>query len=141
MTISIDTNVIAALWWNNDSLNRSAAQLLNQARKAGELVLSAPVYAELMGDPARTEGELDDFLFSTGILVDWHLEEEIWREAGKAYQGYVARRRKSGGSMPRRLLADFVIGAHAQVRGYSLLTFDGGHYLAAFPDLPIIPQG
>jgi predicted nucleic acid-binding protein len=139
MTTSIDSNIIVALWLQDDPLNGIAAKMLNQARKQGKLVISAPVYAELMGDPSRTETGLNEFFRDTGILVDWTLDEKAWREAGRAYQGYVQRRRSGNGALPRRILTDFLIGAHAMVRGYSLLTLDQRLYAAAFPALPIIP--
>ena len=139
MTSSIDTNLIVALWWQGDAFNHVASQILSKARKAGPLVLSAPVYAELMGDPARSEKELDEFLLETEIQIDWALEEEIWRAAGRAYKGYVQRRRASVGAIPRRMLTDFLIGAHALVRGYALLTLDKRLYAASFPKLRIVP--
>jgi hypothetical protein len=37
----------------------------------------------------------------------------------------------------RRLLADFLIGAHAHIRGYRLLSLDERLYRAAFPTLKI----
>jgi hypothetical protein len=138
MTTSIDSNIIVALWWQADPLNSIAVKMLNQAHQEGKLVVSAPVYAELMGDPKRTEDGLNEFFLDTGISVDWALEERVWREAGRASRGYIQRRRSSGGQIPRRILADFLIGAHALVRGYSLLTFDQRLYTAAFPTLPII---
>jgi predicted nucleic acid-binding protein len=92
-----------------------------------------------MGDPKRTEAGLNEFFLDTGISVDWTLEERVWREAGRANRGYIQRRRSSGGQIPRRILTDFLIGAHALVRGYSLLTFDQRLYAAAFPTLSIIP--
>jgi predicted nucleic acid-binding protein len=138
MTTSIDSNIVVALWWEPDPLNRAAAQLLIQARKSGAMIVSAPAFAELSGDPNRSEAELDAFFAETGISIDWNLEEEIWREAGKAYRGYVQRRRSSSSATPRRILADFLIGAHALVRNYSLLTLDKRLYAAAFPKLKII---
>jgi predicted nucleic acid-binding protein len=138
MTISIDTNIIVALWWQADPLNEVATGILNAAGKRGNLVVSAPVYVELMGDPARDESGLDEFLETTGIAVDWTLDERVWREAGLANRGYLQRRRSSSGTMPRHLLTDFLIGAHALVRGYTLLTFDLRLYTAAFPSLTII---
>ncbi len=138
MTTSIDTNIIVALWWQPDPFNRVAANMLGQAQKLGPLVVCAPVYAELMGDPGRSEAELSDFLEDTRISIDWSLEEEIWRRAGRAYQGYVQRRRASSETFPRRILTDFLIGAHASVRGYSLMTLDLRLYAAAFPQLNII---
>jgi hypothetical protein len=135
---SIDSNVIVALWWQADPLNGTAATMLNRARRLGNLVVSAPVYVELLGDPSRDEAGLDIFLEDTGILVDWTLDEKVWRAAGRANRGYIQRRRYSSGTLPRRLLTDFLIGAHALVRGYTLLTFDRRLYAAAFPKLAII---
>jgi predicted nucleic acid-binding protein len=138
MTTSIDSNIIVALWRHDDPLNFVSAKILDQARKRGELIVSAPVYAELMGDPIRTESGLNQFFQDSGIVVDWTLDERVWREAGRAYKGYVLRRRSASGVLPRRLLTDFLIGAHALVRGYSLLTFDQRLYAAAFPSLTIL---
>jgi predicted nucleic acid-binding protein len=138
MTTSIDSNIIVALWRHDDPSNDLAAKMLVRARKQGKLIVSAPVYAELMGDPKRTESELDEFFRDTGILIDWTLDERAWREAGKAYQGYVQRRRSEAGASPRRILTDFLIGAHAMVRSDSLLTFDLRLYRTAFPELAII---
>lgn len=138
MTTSIDSNAIAALWNNGDPLNEIAIRILGEARMQGMLVVSAPVYSEVMAGPLRDEASLDMFFADTGIEIDWVLEEEIWREAGRAYRGYTRRRKSSGGDAPRRILADFLIGAHALVRGYSLLTVDYRHFAAAFPTLTII---
>jgi predicted nucleic acid-binding protein len=138
MTTSIDSNIIVALWWEQDPLNRVAAKMLVQAQRRGKLVVSAPVYAELMGDPNRSETELDEFLGDAGILIDWVLGEEVWRGAGIAYRRYIQRRRSSSGTFPRRILTDFLIGAHSVVRGHTLLTFDKRLYEAAFPKLSIV---
>jgi predicted nucleic acid-binding protein len=101
-------------------------------------MVSAPVYAELLAGPLRTEAALDQFFAETEIEVDWMLEENVWREAGKAYREYVQRRKKSSGGASRRILADFLIGAHALVGGHSLLTIDKSHYATAFPKLKVI---
>lgn len=137
MTTSIDSNVIVALWWRSDPLNQDAARVLEQAHRRGPLTIAAPVYAELMGDPARTEFDLNEFLGESRISVEWVMEEEIWREAGRAYRGYIQRRWSSSKSLPRRILSDFLIGAHASIRGYTLLTLDQRLYAAAFPTLSI----
>jgi predicted nucleic acid-binding protein len=95
------------------------------------------VFAELMAAPGRTESFVDSFFRATGIRVDWTLEEGIWRAAGSAFQRYAARRsRQSGG--PRRILADFLIGAHALLGGHCLLTLDDHLYRAAFPALSLV---
>jgi len=63
------------------------------------------------------------------------VKEEVWREAGLAFQEYAARRRKQKGTAPRRILAAFLIGAHAAVNGYRLLTLEEGLDRASFPKL------
>jgi hypothetical protein len=137
MTTAIDTNILVALWNEDDSLNTLARSALDAALGRGSLVIAAPVFAELLAAPSRDEAFLDSFCRETGISVDWNLDEVIWRTAGRAFQLYVARRRKQRGSGQRRILADFLIGAHAIQNGFRLLTMDHRLYRAAFPRLII----
>jgi predicted nucleic acid-binding protein len=138
VTTVIDTNVIAALWDKDDALNSAARSALDAALGRGSLVVPAPVYAELMAFAGRTESFLDGFFRETGIAVAWHMEERVWRFAGQAFQSYAGRRRKQREPGPRRILADFLIGAYAARHNYSLLTLDEGIYRAAFPGLRIL---
>ena len=69
------------------------------------------------------------------MAVGWDVDEAIWRAAGRAFQDYVARRRKQREPGPRRILADFLIGAYASERGYRLLTLDDRLYRSAFSGL------
>jgi hypothetical protein len=137
MTTAIDTNVIIALWDAEDSLHRTARAALDKAFNEGTLVISGAAYAELMAGPGRTEEFVDRFCEETGIAVEWEIGERAWRAAGTAFQGYAGRRRKQKGVGARRILADFVIGAHALVNGYKLLTLDARVYQASFPRLGI----
>jgi predicted nucleic acid-binding protein len=138
MTTAIDTNILIALWNEDDSLNSLARSALDAALGRGELVIAAPVFAELLAAPSRNEVFLDSFCRDTGISVDWDLNEAIWRAAGRAFQLYVTRRRKQNDSGPRRILADFLIGAHAVQNGVRLLTLDDRLYRAAFPRLALV---
>ena len=138
MISAIDTNVLIALWDQDDSLNSAAQAALDAAFARGKLVISGAVFAELLAFPRRTENFLDEFLDDTGITVDWSLDESVWRVAGKSFQKYANRRRKQRAGQPRCILADFLIGAHALEKGYSLLTLDDGIYRAAFPKLHIV---
>jgi predicted nucleic acid-binding protein len=137
VTTAIDTNVIIALWDTDPALNRAAQNALDAAFHRGTLVAAAPVLAELIAAPGRSEAFVDSFLEETGIGVDWDLPERVWRLAGRAYQAYAERRRKQRDRGARRILADFVIGAHASVNGFRLLTLDEGLYRVAFPALSI----
>ena len=135
MTTAIDTNVLVTLWDVEDTLHGPARQALETAFEQGNLVILGAVYAELLAAPGRTEEFLDEFCQETGIGVEWNVTEEVWRAAGLAFQGYAARRKKQKGTAPRRILADFLIGAHAAVNGYRLLSLDAGLSRAAFPKL------
>ncbi len=138
MTTAIDTNVIVALWNEDESLNQVVRAGLDAAHGKGNLVLSAVVYAELLAAPGRGVAFVDRFCEETGIMVEWTFSEKTWRTAGLAFQDYAARRKKHNAAQPRPILADFLIGAHAQVNGYHLLTLEAGIYRAAFPKLTII---
>jgi predicted nucleic acid-binding protein len=138
MTTAVDSNVIAALWDRDDALNAAAQSALDAALGRGNLVVPAPVYAELMAFAGRTESFLDSFFRQTSIAVDWSLEERVWRTAGQAFQDYAIRRRKQRDPGPRRILADFLIGAYAVRNSFALLTLDEGLYRAAFPALRIV---
>ncbi len=138
MITSIDTNVIVALWDADDTLHRAAREILDAAYARGRLVICGVVHAELMAAPGRNETFVDQFCEETGIAVEWELGERAWRAAGTAFQSYSARRRKQKEAEPRRILADFLIGAHALVSGYKLLTLDGRTYQASFPRLAIV---
>lgn len=134
MRTAIDANVISSIW----SYEETAPQLLEQLDKAlewGSLVLCPVVYAELHGYPGISRGKIDEFLDATRVSVDWRMDEEVWGLAGSRFADYAKRRRKQKHPSPKRLLADFVIGAHAQLRADRLLTLDQRRYRHDFPEL------
>ncbi len=137
MTTAIDTNVIIALWEHDPILRAGARTALDSALAKGALVVAAPVFAELLA-AGRSERFVDSFFQETGIRIDWLLEGDVWRMAGKAFAGYAERRRRHRNGGPRRILADFLIGAHAVRLGCPLLTMDRGLYRAAFPELVLV---
>jgi predicted nucleic acid-binding protein len=136
MITAVDTNVFIGLWNEDDALNMTAANALKLVR--GPLAICGAVYAELLAWPGRTEEFLDDFFSRAQINIDWTMDENVWRMAGSAFSEYSARRRKARSEDPRRILADFVIGAHAWVNHYAFLTLDDRLYRAAFPKLQLI---
>lgn len=137
MTTAVDTNVVIALWDRDSALSLAAQTALDSAFNRGTLVAAAPVFAELIAAPGRTEAFVGSFFEETGIGVDWELPEQVWRLAGRAFQVYAERRRKQRDASVRRILADFVIGAHALANGYRLLTLDDRLYRSSFPTLAI----
>jgi predicted nucleic acid-binding protein len=139
MTTAVDTNVLVALWDADESLNGAAQSALDTAQSRGGLVIPAPVFAELMAFPRRTVEFLENFCAETGIQIDWKITEAVWKAAGRAFEKYAAHRRKDAQGGPRRILADFVIGAYAAEHGFPLLTLDRRLYRTAFPRVEMPP--
>jgi len=137
MTTALDSNVVVAYWGPDPSLNQAVQAALESAFRQGNVTVAAPVFAELVAGPGRTENFVNRFFEDTGISIDWHLSEAIWRSTGRAFRAYPERRRKHRDPGARRILADFLIGAHAATHDYRLLTLDAQLYRAAFPTLKI----
>lgn len=87
---------------------------------------------------------IDTFLSEKGIEVSWEIGKAVWHTAGSRYGAYARVRRQQGGYRgadpgPRRILADFLVGAHALHLGdNTLLTTDTKIFANHFPELRII---
>jgi hypothetical protein len=104
----------------------------------GALVISPFVFAELLAYPRATEAFVRGFLEATGVELVTKIEERVWTETGRRFARYAARCRKAAGEGPRRLLADYLIGAHALVQAERLLTLDPKVYQQDFPELRLL---
>jgi predicted nucleic acid-binding protein len=138
MRTAIDTNAISALW-SGEPASQGMAALLGLAKNEGGLVICAPVYVELLAYPNATRTLLEQFLATTDIVTDFLLDEAVWQEAGATYAAYAQRRRHSKDGFSKRLLVDFIVGAHAILQADRLLTLDAARYQVAFPKLVTIP--
>ena len=137
MRTAIDANIFSAIWSGEPGADMLAAQL-GKAKMEGALIVSPFVFAELLAYPGANEAYVRGVLNATGVVVDLKLEEKLWSEAGLRFARYAARRRQSTGIGPRRLLADFLIGAHALVQADRLLTLDTQVYRRDFPELRLL---
>jgi hypothetical protein len=137
MRTALDTNVLSALWSSEPTASRVVAQL-EQAHTQGGLVISAPVYAELLAHPSATPRFVGEFLSETGIAVDFDLGEPVWQQAARSFAAYAERRRRSRGGPPKRLLVDFIIASHALLRADRLMTLDATRYEHDFPKLRLV---
>lgn len=139
MKTAVDTNVFSALW-SGEPTASEMARLLGQARSQGGVVVCGAVYAELLAHPDASAAFVDDFLSQTGVVIEFEVDESVWRDVARAYSAYAKRRRRSGDTQPKRLLVDFVIGAHAVHRADRLLTLDASRYARDFPRLKLGPR-
>jgi predicted nucleic acid-binding protein len=133
---AIDTNIPSALW-SSEPLATEVSMVLARAHAAGGLIVCGPVYAELLAYPGASQSFVDDFLLQTRVMIEFDLGEKVWREAGLRFARYAKRTRLSGGGDAKRLLVDFVVGAHALFRADRLLTLDPTRYRHDFPELKL----
>lgn len=131
MTTFVDSNILLDVFQDDPVWGGWSNAQLVSALDDGPCAINAIVYAEASINFAK----IDDF--NAALRTLQASIEEIPLDAafvaGKAFQAY----RRDGG--PRHtLLPDFVIGAHAAVRGYTLLTRDARRYKAYFPKLKMI---
>ncbi len=138
MRTALDTNVLSVVWSKAPVASQLAARL-QEAQREGVLILCAATYAESLAHPDYSETEVQAYLRKTEIQVDFAMSEEVWREAGRRYALYARRRRRSAQSGPRRILADFIVGAHALLHADRLMTFDQNHFELNFPELTLYP--
>jgi predicted nucleic acid-binding protein len=130
MITAVDTNVLLDILGPGSPFFQVSAGAVEQAANAGALVICDFVYAELCVH-FRTHQDCDRFADAAGIRVE-HLQRETLFLASRPWRAY----RKQGGKR-NRILADFLIGAHAQVQADRLLSRDRGFYGSAFPKLKL----
>jgi predicted nucleic acid-binding protein len=126
----VDSNVLIDALGGPGELAWSSATLVWCARQ-GELVVNSVIWAELAA-MRPTEEQLEK-MFEKLPLRREYLPMSAAFPAGRAHVAY----RKSGGARDRTL-PDFLIGAHAVVAHYTLLTRDAARYRTYFPDLDIV---
>ena len=131
MITAIDTNIVLDILLPNEEFCDASGRALESAASDGSLVACDLVYAELCIH-FNTQSECDRFLQGSEIRIE-ALSSEAHFLAGRVWRTY----RKQGGQRAR-ILADFLIGAHAQVQASRLLSRDSGFYRKPFPKLSLI---
>ena len=131
MTLSlVDSNIIIDILEENEWSPWSERNILKMS-ETGQLVINQIVLAETAMYFDHVV-QLDRSLAALRLVK----EELPWEAAIAAGRGH-ARYRKQGGSR-ERVLPDFLIGAHANLKGYRLLTRDARRYRQYFPNIEII---
>lgn len=131
MITAVDTNILLDILVPNEQFYEASADALEEAAGEGSIVISDIVYAELCIH-FETQRECDAFLETNEIRVQT-LAREAHFLASRAWRTY----REQGGKRTR-ILADFLIGAHAHRQATRLLSRDRGFYRKLFPSLDLV---
>ena len=127
----IDSNVLLDLMTESPRWYEWSAAAVARAADESRIVINPIIYAEVSIRYSRIE-ELDAAL-PRAMFEREAIPYEAAFLAGKAFLAY----RRRGGTK-RSPLPDFLIGAHAAIAGYRLLTRDAARYRSYFPSLPLI---
>ena len=131
MITFVDTNVLLDVFLPDPKWGQKSKIRLEQAFNQGSLILNEIIYSELTPQ-FFSKALLDDALKVLSIRIV-SLDLKAAYNAGRIWKDY----RKAGGRR-NRILADFLIGAHAEIPSDQLLTRDRGFYKKYFSDLHII---
>jgi predicted nucleic acid-binding protein len=130
MKTALDSSVILDVVTGDASWADASERALGEAFSKGPLVVCECVLAEIV--PALRAGDLKQF------MADWRIEfipssERSAIAAGRMFEKYLGR-----GGAARRVLPDFLIGAHALETTRRLLARDRGYYRDYFTGLSLI---
>jgi predicted nucleic acid-binding protein len=131
MPTLIDTNILVDLSIPASDWHGWSRQRAMEAFRNGPVLINPIIYAEF-SVRYRDMDEVDRLLPQN----EFRRENLPWPAvfaAAAAFRIY----RKSGGERDS-ILPDFLIGAHAAIRGYTVLTRDPKGYRSYFPSLDLI---
>ncbi|MBI3323938.1 MAG: PIN domain-containing protein [Candidatus Omnitrophica bacterium] len=132
MITAVDTNVLLDLLLQDPSFGTRSEEALRDASKQGALIICDVVYAELAG-LFPSQAALEAFLRETSIQLKSSSPEILWK-AGELWRRFCLDRPRQT-AIARRIIADFLIGAHAMLQAEQFLTRDKDFYRAVFSGL------
>lgn len=134
MITAVDTSVLLDVFTADPTFGLASHDCLQECLAGGAVLACAVVWAEtsaLFPDPDSAQAAMNKLGAAFSAL-----DQRAALRAGEVWRSY----RKHGGS-GSRVIADFLIDAHASVQADRLLTRDRGFYRSYFPGLTVIDSG
>jgi predicted nucleic acid-binding protein len=129
---AVDTNVLLDIFFPDPAFGPLSKEKLRAASGEGALIVCEVVYAEVAGLFPRPSN-LESFLDASGIQLKPSTPETLWK-AGELWKKFCLARPHHP-DRTGRLLADFLIGAHALMQAERLLTRDKDFFHSTFTGL------
>jgi predicted nucleic acid-binding protein len=126
-----DSNVLLDVIYEDSPWSSWSLKWLSQFQQNGELVTNAVIFSE-------ASGRFQNLSDARSIMSRFGIAYEDIPEAAAHVAGLAHAHYRSLGGERTRTLPDFLIGAHAKVRGHRLITRDASRYRTYFPSLEII---
>lgn len=131
MATLVDTNILVDIAVRDPAWLRWSRGQLEKARKRGSVVINPIIYSEF----SMRYGAIDEADLALPE-DDFRRESLPWDAAYAASQAFLLYRCRGGRG--ETILPDFLIGAHAAIRGYAVLTRDPDGFRTYFPDIEVI---
>ena len=125
---AVDSNILFDVFSRDSAYKAQSIRQLQDALDRGRVLVCDVAYAEL-APSFGSRAELEEALHGLDLNIS-PIDTDVAYEAGRRWGSY----RRAGG--PRsRILADFLIGAHALLKAGLFLSRDDGFYQTYFPEL------
>ncbi len=130
---ALDSSVILDVITDDPCWGDASEEALKKILAQGALLIGECVLAEIT--PVLGEGQLEEF------LKDWRIQfvpssRNSAIAAGRMFEKYLRR-----GGTQKRVLPDFLIGAHAAEAAGCLIARDRGYFRDYFKDLRVMDPG
>jgi len=125
---AVDTSVLLDVFLPDDRHGERSKQRLRTAYDDGAIIVCDIVYAELAAF-FRDRDALDSTLRAINVSGS-RIDASIAHEAGLRWRRY-----GEAGGPRKRIISDFLIGAHAMIAADAFLSRDRGFFSTYFPEM------